>query len=123
MGWASLAARVKELEETETVAKIKEGTVTIVDRSMDGLSKVGSKVAEVTDSGVKIVGEKMEEAAPTIGRWRDNVVIASEGAYASAKEITDKAISDIRSRPGGDGTAGSGSAGGAGDGEDGPHTV
>lgn len=40
MGWASLAARVKELEETETVAKIKEGTVTIVDRSMDGLSKV-----------------------------------------------------------------------------------
>lgn len=57
-------------------------------------------------------------------------------------QITDKAISDIRSRPGGDGTAGSGSAGGvwgasgsapgsgssasgaeAGDGEDGPHTV
>lgn len=40
VGWASLAARVRELEETETVAKIKEGTVTIVDRSMDGLSKV-----------------------------------------------------------------------------------
>lgn len=39
-GWAGLAASVRELERTETVEKLKEGTVTIIDRSMDGLSKV-----------------------------------------------------------------------------------
>lgn len=32
------------------------------------MRQVGSKVAEATDSGMKVVGAKMEEAAPTIGR-------------------------------------------------------
>lgn len=30
---------------------------------------MGSKVAEVTDNGVKVVGAKMEAAAPTLGRY------------------------------------------------------
>lgn len=39
-GWASVAATYRDLERTETAEKIKEGTVNLVDRSMDGLSKV-----------------------------------------------------------------------------------
>lgn len=39
-GWAGFRSSVRELEKTETVEKIKSGTVTMIDRSMDGLSKV-----------------------------------------------------------------------------------
>ena len=39
-GWASVAATYRDLERTETAEKIKEGTVTMIDKSMDGLSKV-----------------------------------------------------------------------------------
>ncbi|CAN0299120.1 unnamed protein product, partial [Ascophyllum nodosum] len=66
-GWAGFAASVREIEQSEAVGKIKESTVSIIDRSMDGLSKVGSKVAEVTDKSVVAVGAKFEEAAPTFG--------------------------------------------------------
>lgn len=34
-----------------------------------------------------MVGAKMEEAAPTLGRWRDEVVIASERGFAAAKDV------------------------------------
>lgn len=141
-GWAGFASSMRELERTETVGKLKEGTATMIDRSMDGLSKVGCKVAEVTDKGVQAVGAKMEEAAPTIGRWRDEVVIASEKGFAAAKDMTDKAIAEIKKPAGGGGGAAGGAEGGAsggvgggggggggeggggesGDGE-GPHTV
>lgn len=30
----------------------------------------------------------MEEAAPTLGRWRDEVVIASERGFAAAKDVS-----------------------------------
>lgn len=39
-GWASVAATYRDLERTETAEKLKEGTVTMIDKSMDGLSKV-----------------------------------------------------------------------------------
>lgn len=39
-GWAGFASSMRELERTETVGKLKEGTATMIDRSMDGLSKV-----------------------------------------------------------------------------------
>lgn len=39
-GWASVAATYRDLERTETAEKIKESTVNIIDKSMDGLSKV-----------------------------------------------------------------------------------
>lgn len=42
-GWASVAATYRDLERTETAEKIKEGTVTMIDKSMDGLSKVRYK--------------------------------------------------------------------------------
>lgn len=35
-----MAATYRDLERTETAEKIKEGTVTMIDKSMDGLSKV-----------------------------------------------------------------------------------
>lgn len=35
-----------------------------------------------------MVGAKMEEAAPTLGRWRDEVVIASERGFAAAKDVS-----------------------------------
>lgn len=39
-GWAGFTASVRDLERTETVGKMKENTVTMIDKSMDGLSKV-----------------------------------------------------------------------------------
>lgn len=39
-GWASVAATYRDLERTETAEKMKEGAVALMDRSMDGLSKV-----------------------------------------------------------------------------------
>lgn len=48
-GWAGFAASVRDLENTETVGKIKEGTVTIIDKSMDGLSKVSERFSEKVD--------------------------------------------------------------------------
>ncbi|CAN0264118.1 unnamed protein product [Ectocarpus fasciculatus] len=122
-GWASVAATYRDLERTETAEKIKEGTVNLVDRSMDGLSKVGCKISETTEKGVQVVGAKMEEAAPTLGRWRDEVVIASERGFAAAKDMTDKAMAEIKKPGGSNGGAGP-AAGGSGEGGDeGPHTV
>ncbi|CAN0465178.1 unnamed protein product [Ectocarpus sp. 12 AP-2014] len=122
-GWASVAATYRDLERTETAEKIKEGTVNLVDRSMDGLSKVGCKISETTEKGVQVVGAKMEEAAPTLGRWRDEVVIASERGFAAAKDMTDKAMAEIK-KPGGSNDGTGPPAGGSGEGgDDGPHTV
>ncbi|CAN0416439.1 unnamed protein product [Ectocarpus sp. 12 AP-2014] len=122
-GWASVAATYRDLERTETAEKIKEGTVNLVDRSMDGLSKVGCKISETTEKGVQVVGAKMEEAAPTLGRWRDEVVIASERGFAAAKDMTDKAMAEIK-KPGGSNDGAGPAAGGSGEGgDDGPHTV
>lgn len=39
-GWASVAATYRDLERTETAEKMKEGAFTVMDKSMDGLSKV-----------------------------------------------------------------------------------
>ena len=44
-GWAGFAASVREIEQSEAVGKIKESTVSIIDRSMDGLSKVRDPLA------------------------------------------------------------------------------
>lgn len=46
-GWAGLASSMRDLERTETVGKLKEGTATMIDRSMDGLSKVSCSRDEV----------------------------------------------------------------------------
>lgn len=51
-GWASVAATYRDLERTETAEKIKESTVNLVDRSMDGLSKVLCPCAFVASSRV-----------------------------------------------------------------------
>lgn len=45
-GWAGFTSSVRELEKTETMGKIKSGTVTMIDRSMDGLSKVNHAQGE-----------------------------------------------------------------------------
>lgn len=50
--------------------------------------QVGCKISETTERGVQVVGAKMEEAAPTLGRWRDEVVIASERGFAAAKDVS-----------------------------------
>lgn len=39
-GWASVAATYRDLERTETAEKMREGAVNMMDKSMDGLSKV-----------------------------------------------------------------------------------
>eukprot|EP00752_Nemacystus_decipiens_P014370 g12782.t1 len=122
-GWASVAASYRDLERTETAGKIKEGTVTMIDKSMDGLSKVGCKISETTEKGVQVVGAKMEEAAPTLGRWRDEVVIASERGIEAVKDITDKAISWKPGVNNGGRAEGGAGPGGSGAAEDGPHTV
>ncbi|CAM9449472.1 unnamed protein product [Ectocarpus sp. 8 AP-2014] len=122
-GWASVAATYRDLERTETAEKIKEGTVNLVDRSMDGLSKVGCKISETTEKGVQVVGAKMEEAAPTLGRWRDEVVIASERGFAAAKDMTDKAMAEMKKPGGSNGGAGPAAGGGGEGSDDGPHTV
>eukprot|EP00903_Cladosiphon_okamuranus_P019174 g17636.t1 len=124
-GWASVAATYRDLERTETAEKLKEGTVAMIDKSMDGLSKVGCKISETTERGVQVVGAKMEEAAPTLGRWRDEVVIASERGMEAVKDMTDRAISWNRpgENNGGGAPGASGSGGDSGAAADGPHTV
>ncbi|CAN0076720.1 unnamed protein product [Discosporangium mesarthrocarpum] len=93
-GWTSFTATVKEIEQSEAMGRVKQGSVIALEKSMDGLSKVGVRVAELTDQGVKVVGEKYQEAKPAMGRpaatpgarpnpycdlirWRDTVVEAS----------------------------------------------
>ncbi|CAM9639315.1 unnamed protein product [Pylaiella littoralis] len=124
-GWASVAATYRDLERTETAEKMKEGAVALMDRSMDGLSKVGCKISETTEKGVQVVGSKMEEAAPTLGRWRDEVYIASERGYAAAKDMTDKAIAEIKKPGGSNGGVPPNDSGdtGADDPDGGAHTV
>lgn len=51
-------------------------------------TQVGCKISETTEKGVQVVGAKMEEAAPTIGRWRDEVVIASEKGIEAVKDVS-----------------------------------
>ena len=55
-GWAGLASSMRELERTETVGKLKEGTATIIDRSMDGLSKVSPTVHKKERHGTPVWG-------------------------------------------------------------------
>lgn len=49
---------------------------------------MGCKISETTEKGVQVVGAKMEEAAPTLGRWRDEVVIASEKGIEAVKDVS-----------------------------------
>lgn len=50
-GWMSFASSVRDLENSETYEKLREGTVTMIDKSLDGLSKVQNKSKIYESSG------------------------------------------------------------------------
>ncbi|CAM9480163.1 unnamed protein product [Phaeothamnion confervicola] len=121
-GWTSMREGVDAIGQSETVAKIKETTIPVLEKTIDGMSKVGAGVVAATDRTVKVAGEKIEEAKPVVGRWAAGARQASARAFETAKEQSSKGVEQVRravaarrdsedDRESGDGSGGGGGEG------------